>query len=150
MNGNKALRSAAGQRAERHKLTPAPVPCRQCPTRRVRLTDVRPDLDISVRHGSEETVVALAGEIDIHTVPRLVTAVEDSLANGPSRLLLDMGEVTFCDSQGLGTLVVLNRTATRARSSLVLTNVGSFLDRLLEVTGLRHAFTIRASETPNA
>ncbi|MGA8116183.1 MAG: STAS domain-containing protein [Actinocatenispora sp.] len=111
---------------------------------------MRPDLDISVRHEPDETVVALVGEIDIHTVSRLVTAVEESLADGPSRLLLDMGEVTFCDSQGLGTLVVLNRTATRARSSLVLTNVGAFLDRLLEVTGLRNAFTIRASETPGA
>lgn len=118
--------------------------------RHVRLACVRPDLDISVRHEPDETVVALVGEIDIHTVSRLVTAVEESLADGPSRLLLDMGEVTFCDSQGLGTLVVLNRTATRARSSLVLTNVGAFLDRLLEVTGLRNAFTIRASETPGA
>jgi anti-anti-sigma factor len=105
---------------------------------------VRPDLDISVRHEPEETVVALAGEIDIHTVSRLVSTVEESLErHSPARLLLDLGEVTFCDSQGLGTLVVLNRTATRARSSLVLTNVGTFLTRLLEVTGLRHAFTIR-------
>lgn len=105
---------------------------------------MRPDLDISVRHEPEETVVALAGEIDIHTVSRLVSTVEESLErHSPARLLLDLGQVTFCDSQGLGTLVVLNRTATRARSSLVLTNVGAFLTRLLEVTGLRQAFTIR-------
>lgn len=105
---------------------------------------MRPDLDISVHREPEETVVALSGEIDIHTVSRLVAAVEGSLEHGPARLLLDMGNVTFCDSQGLGTLVVLNRTATRARSSLVLTNVSDFLNRLLEVTGLRQAFTIRA------
>ena len=115
--------------------------------RRVRLADVRPDLDISVHQKPEETVVALAGEIDIHTVSRLVAAVESSLENGPTRLLLDMAKVTFCDSQGLGTLVVLNRTATRARSSLVLTNVGEFLNRLLEVTGLRQSFTIRPAAT---
>lgn len=104
---------------------------------------MRPELDISVRHEPEETVVALTGEIDIGTVSRLTSTVEDALDGGPSRLVLDLGKVTFCDSQGLGTLVVLNRSATRARSSLVLTNVGPFLDRLLEVTGLRHAFTIR-------
>lgn len=110
---------------------------------------MRPDLDISVHRAPEETVVTLAGEIDIHTVSRLVAAVEDGLEEGTSRLLIDMGKVTFCDSQGLGTLVVLNRTATRARSSLVLTNVGAFLTRLLEVTGLRQSFTIRASEAPS-
>ncbi|MGH3728967.1 MAG: STAS domain-containing protein [Micromonosporaceae bacterium] len=106
---------------------------------------VRPDLDIAVHHEPEETVVSLAGELDIGTVPRLVTAVEEALGDSPTRLVLDMGSVTFCDSQGLGTLVVLNRTATRARSSLVLTNVSDFLNRLLQVTGLRQAFTIRDS-----
>ncbi len=111
---------------------------------RVTLIDVmRPELTISVRRDSEETVVALAGEIDIGTAPRLVTAVENALSDNPSRLILDLEKVTFCDSQGLGTLVVLNRAATRARSSLVLINVGDFLSRLLEVTGLRQAFTIR-------
>ena len=111
---------------------------------------VRPDLDISVHHEPDETVVALAGELDIGTVPRLVTAVEEALGDNPSRLVLDMGSVTFCDSQGLGTLVVLNRTATRARSSLVLANVGDFLNRLLQVTGLRQTFTIReGSSTTN-
>jgi len=104
---------------------------------------MRPELTISVRRDSEETVVALAGEIDIGTAPRLVTAVENALSDNPSRLILDLEKVTFCDSQGLGTLVVLNRAATRARSSLVLINVGDFLSRLLEVTGLRQAFTIR-------
>ena len=103
----------------------------------------RPELDISVRHDDGETVVALTGEIDIGTVPILVTAVEAALAEPPPRLVLDLGRVTFCDSQGLGTLVVLNRTATRAHSSLILTNIGGFLDRLLHISGLKHAFTIR-------
>ena len=87
--------------------------------------------------------MALAGEIDIHTVSQLVATVERSLENGPTRLVLDMGKVTFCDSQGLGNLVILNRAATRARSSLVLTNVSDFLTSLLTVTGLRNSFTVR-------
>lgn len=101
-----------------------------------------------MRHESDETVVTLAGEVDIGTVSRLVAAVEGALAGGPTRLVIDMGRVTFCDSQGLGTLVVLNRTATRARSMLILTNVSAFFSRLLNVTGLRHAFTIREDILP--
>lgn len=125
------------------------VPAHTAGRTRVTLNGVvRPDLDISVHHEQEEVVVSLAGELDIGTVPRLVTAVEEALGDSPTRLVLDLGSVTFCDSQGLGTLVVLNRTATRARSSLVLANVGEFLDRLLQVTGLRQAFTIRDGATP--
>lgn len=105
---------------------------------------VRPELDIAVRQdASGETVVALRGEIDIGTVSRLTDAVEAALAEAPDRLVLDMAKVTFCDSQGLGTLVVLNRAATRARTNLILTNLGDFLSRLLNVTGLRQAFLIR-------
>ena len=49
------------------------------------------------------------------------------LSESPARVVLDLGGVTFCDSQGLGTLVVLSRKASLAHSCLVLTNVGDFL-----------------------
>ena len=110
----------------------------------VTLGDVaRPELEISVRHESDNAVVTLAGEIDIGTAPRVTAAVEDVLEDQPVRVILDMSSVTFCDSQGLGTLVVLNRAATRSRSVLVLSHLNEFLDRLLQVTGLYNAFTIQ-------
>ncbi len=85
----------------------------------------------------------LAGEIDMSTVQRLSKVVGDMLANEPPpRVVLDLNEVTFCDSQGLGTLVVLSRKATLAQSHLVLTNVGDFLMRVLDITGLRGALMI--------
>ena len=87
--------------------------------------------------------MVLAGEIDMNTVGRLKHAVEQGLEDSPPRLVLDMGQVTFCDSRGLGNLVVLNRAATRAHTTLVLTNVSEFVNRQLEVTGLRQQFTIR-------
>ena len=96
-----------------------------------------------MRHESDNAVVTLAGEIDIGTAPRLTAAVESALEAQPMRVILDMSAVTFCDSQGLGTLVVLNRAATRSRSMLVLTDLTDFLDRLLHVTGLYQAFTIQ-------
>lgn len=78
------------------------------------------------------------------TVQRLSKVVGDMLANEPPpRVVLDLSEVTFCDSQGLGTLVVLSRKASTAQSVLVLTNVGDFLLRVLDITGLRSALMIR-------
>jgi anti-sigma B factor antagonist len=103
----------------------------------------RPELDISVRHESDNAVVTLTGELDIGTAPRLTAAVETALDKSPVRVILDMSAVTFCDSQGLGTLVVLNRAATRSRSVLVLSDLTDFLERLLHVTGLHQAFTIQ-------
>ncbi len=77
------------------------------------------------------------------TATQLSAAVNEVLASPPPRIVLDLGGVTFCDSQGLGTLVVLSRKASRAQSLLVLSNVGDFLLRVLTITGLRSALTIR-------
>jgi anti-anti-sigma factor len=103
----------------------------------------RPELSISVRSEPTEAVVSLAGEIDMSTAPKLSSTITDLLFDAPPpRVVLDMAGVTFCDSQGLGTLVVLSRKATMAQSCLVLTSVGDFLLRVLDITGLRPALMI--------
>jgi anti-sigma B factor antagonist len=104
---------------------------------------VHQKLEISVYRESDETIVALVGEIDLQTAPRLSGAVNDALAEDPLRVVLDMEGVTFCDSRGLGTLVVLSRAASRSRSVLVLANLGDFLKRLLAVSGIGEHFVIR-------
>ena len=107
------------------------------------------------RRTPTEAVVALSGEIDMSTVHRLAAAVEVVLATEtPPRVILDLEGVTFCDSQGLGTLVVLSRKATLAHSCLILVNVGEFLLRVLDITGLRGALMIKEQaaqpQTPHA
>lgn len=100
-------------------------------------------LDISVYREANETIVLLTGEIDLHTAPRLSAAVDDALTQDPVRVVLDMRGVTFCDSRGLGTLVILARAAARSRAVLVLANLGDFLKRLLAVSGIGEHFVIR-------
>ena len=102
----------------------------------------RPELNIAVERTPDEVVIRLAGEIDVLTVTNLSTIVNDTLTDPPARIVLDMAGVTFCDSQGLGTLVVLSRKAQHARTVLALTNVGDFLMRVLDITGLRSALMI--------
>ena len=106
----------------------------------------RPELSIAVQRAPDEVVFRLAGEIDVLTVTNLSTLVNEVLiADPPTRIVLDMAGVTFCDSQGLGTLVVLSRKAQHARSVLALTNVGDFLMRVLDITGLRSALMISSN-----
>jgi anti-anti-sigma factor len=107
----------------------------------------RQDLSISVQRSPSEALVTLVGEIDMSTVGRLSAVVGDLLNPAPPRLVLDLAGVTFCDSQGLGTLVVLSRKAAMAQSVLVLVNVGDFLLRVLDITGLRGALMIQ-EKTP--
>ena len=103
----------------------------------------RAELSITVHRTADEVVLRLVGEIDMLTAAQLSSAVNEVLADPPSRIVLDLAGVTFCDSQGLGTLVVLSRKASHAQSLLVLTHVGDFLIRVLDITGLRSALMIR-------
>jgi len=105
----------------------------------------RPELSITVDRAPDEVVFHLAGEIDVLTVTNLSTLVNELLAEPPARIVLDMSGVTFCDSQGLGTLVVLSRKAQHARTVLALSNVGDFLLRVLDITGLRSALMITSN-----
>ncbi|GHJ10714.1 hypothetical protein TPA0907_50810 [Micromonospora humidisoli] len=93
-------------------------------------------------------MLRLAGEIDMLTAAQLSTVVNEVLADPPPRIVLDLAGVTFCDSQGLGTLVVLSRKASHSQCLLMLSNVGDFLLRVLDITGLRSALMIR-NETPS-
>ena len=105
----------------------------------------RPELSIALERAPDEVVFHLAGEIDVLTVTKLSAMVNETLLEPPSRIVLDMSGVTFCDSQGLGTLVVLSRKAQHARTVLALANVGDFLLRVLDITGLRSALMSSSS-----
>jgi anti-anti-sigma factor len=102
----------------------------------------RADLRVSVAHGDDETVVAIAGELDMSTAERLSGAVTEELRQAPSRIVLDLADLTFCDSLGLGTLVVLSRTARAQETYLVVRNPSPFFSRMLDVTGVRAGLNI--------
>ncbi|GGJ95037.1 anti-sigma factor antagonist [Pilimelia anulata] len=104
----------------------------------------RPGLHIATaRDESGALTLRIVGELDMLSAPELSRVVEEGLRERPGRIVLDLGGVTFCDSLGLGTLMLLNRRITAARSVLVLTNVSGNLLRTLDITGLRSLLTVR-------
>ena len=105
----------------------------------------RPELSISVHRTADEAVLNLVGEIDMLTAaPSSTSAVNEVLTDPPPRIVLDMGGVTFCDSQGLGTLVVLSRRASHAAEPAACWPTwATSCMRVLDITGLRSALTIR-------
>jgi len=57
-------------------------------------------------------VVAVSGEVDLHAVPRFRSAMQDAVSRADSKrplVLVDLGEVEFIDSSGLGVLIGQHR-----------------------------------------
>jgi len=85
----------------------------------------------------ERGVVEVAGEVDVYTTPELRAAVAEvqEKAQRPHLVVL-LGELTFCDSSGLGVLVGAHKRAVMAGGRVALVGTRENLLRILRVTGL--------------
>jgi anti-anti-sigma factor len=92
-------------------------------------------------------VVEASGEVDLAVVADLLEVGRDGLSRGRA-MCLDLRQVSFIDSTGLGALIVLRNEAAASDKPLRLVNVPAPVTRLLELTGLGTAFDIDGSDTP--
>lgn len=78
-------------------------------------------MDIGIdEHVIRNKIITLSGRIDAFSVPALREAQERMLAEGHSRFVVDLRQVTFMDSAGLSTLVTLLKRARQAGGNVVL------------------------------
>lgn len=99
-------------------------------------------LDLSVRRHEDASVIALAGELDKLSSPRLRDVMVTQLDDGACHLVLDVTGLRFCDSTGLWTMLELQRRAGAAGGCLRLAGVHGVLKRILTITGLSGAFSL--------
>jgi len=99
---------------------------------------------VGVEERGDAVVIRLAGELDLynaHVVREELLAVA---ARAPARLILDLAEVTFIDSTGLGVLIeARSRLANRRALFLVAPNIDT--RRALEISGLDRHFGVHES-----
>lgn len=72
--------------------------------------------------------------------------VKKAIADGNKRIVLNLGEVNYIDSGGLGTLVALHTTAHNAGANIKLANLTKRVGDLLQVTKLLTVFEVHNSE----
>jgi anti-anti-sigma factor len=88
-------------------------------------------------------VVKVSGELDLRTRDQLVHGAAEFADRG-GRLVLDLSELTFCDSTGLAGLVRLHKRVAAAGGTLVLRAPAPRVRHLLSLTGLTRLFSIEA------
>jgi len=72
--------------------------------------------------------------------------VKKAIAEGSKRIVLNLAEVNYIDSGGLGTLVALHTTALGAGAIIKLANLTKRVGDLLQVTKLLTVFDVRNTE----
>lgn len=88
------------------------------------------------------TVIAVSGEIDVYTAPRLRETLISLVDAGNYRLIVDLEGVEFLDSTGLGVLVGgLKRVRAHDGAIDLVCTQGRIL-RIFRITGLSKVFNI--------
>jgi anti-sigma B factor antagonist len=91
----------------------------------------------------ELTVIASEGEIDVSSVGAFRNALSEATRAGVDRLVIDLSEVSFIDSSGLGALLEAhNRLRRDKRQLVVVAPSGTAAAVLLELAGLRGRLSI--------
>ncbi|MEU4331454.1 STAS domain-containing protein [Nonomuraea dietziae] len=101
-------------------------------------------LRVRVCRSSTAVVLALHGELDEYTTALLTGAVDKVLAQSPPHppgVIVDVSELTFCDSSGLGALIGVRKRLVAAERPLALVGVHGMFERILHRTGLDQIFS---------
>jgi anti-anti-sigma factor len=90
----------------------------------------------------EANVLYVTGELDLGTAGEFRNTIEPLAAEPSVPLTLNLRELTYIDSTGIGILVSVLKIRQAARAPFVLQEVPPKIRRLLDMTGLTKFLTI--------
>jgi anti-sigma B factor antagonist len=101
------------------------------------------DVSVASRTVDERTIVEVAGEIDVYTAPTLRERLTTLVDEGRTDLVVDLTQVRFMDSTGLGLLVGVLKRVRGLDGRLQLVIDSERLMKVFRITALTQVFTIR-------
>lgn len=104
-------------------------------------TSGRDLLSVAVSWHGSTALVAVSGEVDVLSAPRLEKAVAEAVADEPARLVIDLTDVAFLASAGLAVLAG-NKQRNADRVDFRVVAEGSATGRPLHLTGLDREFAV--------
>lgn len=103
------------------------------------------DLRLEVSERDGVAVLAVHGEVDVSTAPRLRQQLVEMASAGHDRAVVDLEGVDFLDSTGLGVLVSGLKRFRTLGGDLLLVCTQQRILKVFEITGLTKVFGIHES-----
>lgn len=100
-------------------------------------------MDIEVRSQGQVKIIKLRGRLTLgDPCDRLRATIEDLIASGDTRLVLDLEELATMDSSGIGLVSRFLTSAKQHGGSLKLVNPSKFVSQTLKLVGLINLFEV--------
>jgi anti-sigma B factor antagonist len=93
-------------------------------------------------------LLAVEGELDIATAPRMIAALNEAFADLSAPLVVDLSSVDFMDSTGLALLMNAHRRVKRRGQGFAIVCPGGPISRVFEIADMvdsLHVYPDRAS-----
>lgn len=99
---------------------------------------------------SQQTVASIPvlqvhGEVDVYSAPALKERIAESISGAAPVVVIDLSNVEFMDSTGLGALVAARTTAVEAGGRLPVVCDRDRILKLFQITGLDGVFEVYPS-----
>ncbi|RJQ52201.1 MAG: anti-sigma factor antagonist [Actinobacteria bacterium] len=100
------------------------------------------DLRIESNTVDGVAVLGLKGEVDVYTAPKLKSSLIDLVDEGSYDIVVDLSDVDFIDSSGLGVLVGGLKRVKSHEGSISLVCSQENILKIFRITGLNKVFPI--------
>lgn len=103
-------------------------------------------MDIQMREEGSIAILTLSGRLDLASGSTLKEYVKRLAEKNITSVHLNLADVEFINSSGLGALVSIMKEIRLLKGRLTLSNLASYVQEIFEITQLSHIFEIYSTE----
>ena len=99
-------------------------------------------MELNIETIGDVDIILISGRLEAANRNELKKAVDARLADRQNKFLLDLGQLEFIDSSGLGCLVSCLRSADKAGGAFKIVSLRDYVAQLFETTRLDRVFEV--------
>ena len=101
-------------------------------------------MEIKLKKYHNICIIFPAGELDLYNAPELERIFNNMITKGFKAFVLDLGNVNYIDSSGVGLLLKLKSTAEKKKIDYLMSTIEGEVLNVLRLTNLIQFFPIEA------
>ncbi len=102
-------------------------------------------MELKIQKNGENYIIDVNGEMDLYNSYKLKELVMKMLEKKVERFIINLANVDYIDSSGIGALIYICSTIKKMNHKLIITNIHGSVKKVIELTKLMGYFPITNS-----
>ncbi|GAB1432581.1 anti-sigma factor antagonist [Spirochaetota bacterium] len=102
-------------------------------------------MELKIRKSANNYIIDVIGEMDLYNSYKLKELVMKMLEKKVERFIINLENVDYIDSSGIGALIYICSTIKKMSLKLIITNIHGSVKKVIELTKLMGYFPITNS-----